>query len=81
MITCKLCGTELGRKQVRRDGSLLCPVCGQIYWKTAVEKAARLHRYEEDRRDNFSDLKSWIEDRYRRESLHSVERIRKVRVA
>ncbi|MBR0162158.1 MAG: hypothetical protein IJQ02_12855 [Oscillospiraceae bacterium] len=39
MITCKLCGTSLNRKSLRRDGSLLCPVCGQIYWKSALEKA------------------------------------------
>ena len=39
MITCKLCNTKLTRKNFRRDGSLLCPVCGQIYWKAAVEKA------------------------------------------
>ena len=39
MITCKLCNTELKKKDFRRDGSVLCPVCGQIYWKEAVEKA------------------------------------------
>ena len=38
MITCKLCNTKLTRKNFRRDGSLLCPVCGQVYWKAAVEK-------------------------------------------
>ncbi len=41
MITCKLCGTTLDRKHLRRDGSMLCPVCGQIYWKAAVERAFR----------------------------------------
>lgn len=39
MISCKLCGTNLDRKKVRRDGSLLCPVCGQIYWRKAIEAA------------------------------------------
>ena len=39
MITCKLCSTKLTRKNFRRDGSMLCPVCGQIYWKAAVDKA------------------------------------------
>ena len=29
----------MDRKRIRRDGSLLCPECGQIYWKAAVEKA------------------------------------------
>ncbi len=41
MITCKLCNTALNRNHLRRDGSLLCPVCGQIYWKAAVDKATR----------------------------------------
>ncbi|MCR5088034.1 MAG: hypothetical protein K6C08_00805 [Oscillospiraceae bacterium] len=40
IIKCKLCGTALDRKNLCRDGSMLCPVCGQIYWKAAVEKAA-----------------------------------------
>ena len=39
MLTCKLCGTRMDRKRIRRDGSLRCPECGQIYWKAAVEKA------------------------------------------
>ncbi|MER2151356.1 MAG: hypothetical protein ABS900_07060 [Candidatus Limivicinus sp.] len=39
MITCKLCSTRLEKKHLRRDGSMLCPECGQIYWKAAVEKA------------------------------------------
>ena len=39
MITCKLCNTRLTKKNFRRDGSMLCPVCGQIYWKAAVDKA------------------------------------------
>lgn len=29
----------MDRKRIRRDGSLLCPECGQIYWKAAVENA------------------------------------------
>lgn len=41
MIICKLCNTKLKKKDFRRDGSVLCPVCGQIYWKEAVEKALR----------------------------------------
>ena len=41
MITCKLCSTRLEKKHLRRDGSMLCPVCGQIYWKAAVDKAMR----------------------------------------
>ncbi len=41
MITCKLCNTRLEKKHLRRDGSMLCPECGQIYWKAAVEKALR----------------------------------------
>ena len=28
MITCKLCNTALDRKHLRKDGSLMCPVCG-----------------------------------------------------
>ena len=39
MITCKLCNTRLEKKNLRRDGSMLCPVCGQVYWKAAVEAA------------------------------------------
>ena len=41
MLTCKICNTKLERKDLRRDGSMLCPKCGQIYWKAAVEKATR----------------------------------------
>ncbi len=39
MLTCKLCNTRLGKKHLRRDGSMLCPECGQIYWKAAVDAA------------------------------------------
>ncbi|MBR4474262.1 MAG: hypothetical protein IKS55_11575 [Oscillospiraceae bacterium] len=39
MIRCKLCDTLLETKHLRRDGSILCPVCGQIYWREAVQKA------------------------------------------
>ncbi|MBQ9662414.1 MAG: hypothetical protein IJV40_04595 [Oscillospiraceae bacterium] len=39
MLTCKLCSTRLEKRHLRRDGSLLCPECGQIYWKEAVDKA------------------------------------------
>ena len=38
MITCKLCNTKLTKKDFRRDGSMQCPVCGQVYWKAAIEK-------------------------------------------
>ena len=48
LISCKLCHTELKKKDFRRDGSVLCPVCGQVYWKEAVEKALR----ESDNHDN-----------------------------
>ena len=41
MITCKLCNTRLEKKDLRRDGSMLCPECGQIYWKAAVDKVMR----------------------------------------
>ena len=41
MLTCKLCNTRLEKKHLRRDGSMLCPICGQVYWKAAVEKALR----------------------------------------
>ena len=39
MIRCKLCDTLMDTKHRRRDGSLMCPVCGQIYWREAVLKA------------------------------------------
>lgn len=41
MITCELCNTRLEKKDLRRDGSMLCPECGQIYWKAAVDKVMR----------------------------------------
>ena len=41
MITCKLCNTRLEKKHLRRDGSMLCPECGQIYWKAAVDTDAK----------------------------------------
>lgn len=75
MITCKLCNTKLDRKHLRRDGSLLCPECGQIYWKAAVEKAML------ESTDTI-DLRSQIETRYKHESKHSTEYIsRRVKVA
>ena len=74
MLTCKLCNTELKKKHLRRDGSMLCPLCGQIYWKTAVEKALR-----------SADVPSSHEEEYRtrleKESRLSVDRIRRVRLA
>lgn len=73
MITCKLCDTRLEKKNLRRDGSMLCPVCGQIYWKIAVEKALGV--------DNFQEHRERVERAYRTESLRSVESIRRMRTA
>ena len=73
MITCKLCNTRLEKKNLRRDGSMLCPVCGQIYWKTAVEKAMGV--------ENYQEHKERIERAYLEETLRSVEAIRRVRTA
>ena len=74
MITCKLCNTKLEKKHLRRDGSMLCPVCGQIYWQAAVAKAMRGMEYKH--------LDAEIKSNYRRESRKSTELIaRKVRVA
>ena len=73
MITCKLCNTRLEKKNLLRDGSMLCPVCGQIYWKTAVEKAMGV--------ENYQEHKERIERAYREETLRSVEAIRRVRTA
>ena len=39
MLTCKLCNARLPLKKIRKDGSLLCPKCGQVYWKAAVDTA------------------------------------------
>lgn len=75
MITCKLCNTRLEKKHLRRDGSLLCPECGQVYWKAAVEKALL------DQADS-GDLRSQIETRYKHESERSTKFIsRRVKVA
>lgn len=71
MISCKLCNTKLEKKNLRRDGSMLCPVCGQVYWKTAVEKAA----------DTVPDFRERVERAYRAESLRSVDLIRRMRLA
>lgn len=74
MITCKLCNTRLEKKHLRRDGSMLCPVCGQIYWQAAVAKAMRGVEYKH--------VDAEIKSNYRRESLRSTEMIaRKVSVA
>ena len=48
---------------------MLCPVCGQIYWKAAVDKAMAFQEEEEDHRHR-------IEARYIEQSRRSVERIR-----
>jgi len=68
MITCKLCNTRLEKKHLRRDGSMLCPECGQIYWKAAVEKALREPTETED-------LTNQIIKRYRHESRISTRQI------
>ena len=75
MITCKLCNTRLERKDLRRDGSMLCPECGQIYWKAAVDRAMR-------EQTDTDDLRNRIASRYQYESRHSTEYIsRKIKVA
>ena len=75
MITCKLCNTRLEKKHLRRDGSMLCPECGQVYWKAAVEKALL------DQPDS-GDLRSQIETRFKHESKRSTEFIsRRVKLA
>ena len=75
MITCKLCNTRLEKKHLRRDGSMLCPECGQVYWKAAVEKALL------DQPDS-GNLRSQIETRYKHESKRSTEFIsRRVKLA
>ena len=71
MITCKLCSTRLEKKHLRRDGSMLCPECGQIYWKAAVEKA--LQESEEPQHRNISEE---IRKEYAAESRRSTARIR-----
>ena len=71
MITCKLCNTKLEKKHLRRDGSMLCPECGQIYWKAAVDKA----------REDTADHREIIERAYLHESLLRVDQIRRMRLA
>ena len=73
MITCKLCGTELSTRKVRKDGSILCPECGQIYWKAAVDAAlsSKIHYHSAEER----------KEEYIRQSMRSVERIRRALVA
>lgn len=66
MLTCKLCGTQLGKKSLRRDGSLLCPVCGQIYWKAAVERAYK----SADDSEHRAEIRKMA---YNRESRKSTE--------
>ncbi len=68
MITCKLCNTRLEKKNLRRDGSMLCPECGQIYWKAAVEKAMREPTDTEGLRDQ-------IVNKYKHESKISTKQI------
>ena len=73
MITCKLCNTRLEKKNLRRDGSMLCPVCGQIYWKAAVDAANT------DAANTSSFRHHTAEERmaeYTRQSRLSVEMLR-----
>ena len=73
MITCKLCGTYLGKKHLRRDGSMLCHECGQVYWKAAVDMALSSMPLTTPAKE--------IESRYIRESRKSTELIRRARFA
>ena len=75
MVTCKLCNTRLEKKHLRRDGSMLCPECGQIYWKAAVEKAMHELKDAEEPRNQ-------VGTKYRHESKRSSEYIsRRVKIA
>ena len=75
MITCKLCDTSLEKKHLRRDGSMLCPECGQVYWKAAVEKAMLASA-------DANDLKIRIETKHKHESERSTKYVsRSVRIA
>ena len=69
MITCKLCGTYLGKKHL----SMLCPECGQVYWKAAVDMALSSMPLTTPAKE--------IESRYIRESRKSTELIRRARFA
>ena len=77
MLTCKLCNKKKKKKELKRDGSMLCPVCGQIYWKAAVDRALSMS----EEMPSDADIRS----EYVRESRLSTERIagrvRRVRVA
>jgi len=76
MITCKLCNTRLERKHLRRDGSMLCPECGQVYWKAAVEKAML------ESADNVQSLRNEFVTGYKHEIRRSPAHIaRRVKVA
>ena len=68
MITCKLCNTRLEKKHLRRDGSLLCPECGQVYWKAAVEKALR-------EQADTGELRNQTVRKYKHEKRISTKRI------
>ena len=71
MITCKLCGTELGPRMKRKDGSMLCPECGQIYWKSAVDAALSSQAHISPAEEREIRTKA-----YWRESRRSAEMIR-----
>ena len=73
MLTCKLCGTELSPRKIRKDDSLLCPECGQVYWKSAVEKALLSAPSPSLSAAEERELR---EKAYTRESRRSAERIR-----
>ena len=68
MLTCKLCNTRLGKKHLRRDGYMLCPECGQIYWKAAVDAALSS--------SNSISYAEEVKAKYRIESSRSVDWIR-----
>jgi uncharacterized Zn finger protein (UPF0148 family) len=68
MITCKLCNTRLEKKNLRRDGSMLCPVCGQVYWKAAVEAAGTSSFRHHSAEERMAE--------YARQSRLSVEMLR-----
>ena len=68
MITCKLCNTRLERKNLSRDGSMLCPVCGQIYWKAAGEAAGTSSFRHHSAEERMAE--------YARQSRLSVEMLR-----
>lgn len=53
---------------------MICPVCGQIYWKIAVDRALESGQDQNAHR-------ATIENAYRVESTRSVDWIRSLRTA